>query len=207
MKTKLTISAIILLLGSYGFAQETMIEPNQKMLKEIQNEFRDFISEISMTPSGMGSEKSVTLPNEMETVDPLPNKDDTSIPDIYPVDGSPRITSPYGYRKNPFQKQREFHGGIDIGVASNTDVRSTADGKVSEVGYDRIGGRYLIIEHESGYRSYYGHLSSYQVKLWDSVQKGQVIAKSGESGKVTGPHLHYTVYSGEKTINPLSIIH
>jgi len=207
MKVILTIKATILLLGSYGFAQESLIETNQKMMEEIQNEFKEFLSEISMTPLGMGSEKPVPLPNEKEIVDPLHNKDNASIPDIYPVNGIPRITSLYGYRNNPFQKQREFHEGIDIAVVENTDVLNTASGIVAEVGYDRIAGRYIIIDHDNGYRSYYGHLSSYQVKLGDSIKKGQVIAKSGKSGKVTGPHLHYTVYAGEKTINPLSIIH
>lgn len=205
MKNEIATSLIILVFSSFAFAQESQFESHQKMILEIQREYRDFLTEIRIKPPEMGSDP---IPNELVFVADVNilRETDESIPDIYPVEGVPRITSPYGYRDNPVGKGREFHGGVDIGIPNDTDVKCTAKGIVTEVSYNITGGRYLVIDHENGYKSYYGHLSSYLVKLGDSVKKGQVIAKSGETGKVTGPHLHYAIYSGEKTINPLSII-
>ena len=124
---------------------------------------------------------------------------------IRPVDG--RITSDFGYRKAPTAGASTGHSGIDIGVPIGTPVKAVSDGKVIAArngmrGYGTgvfidhgvINGKHVISE--------YGHLSSYNVKIGDTVKKGQVFAKSGNTGISTGPHLHITIREDKKPVDP-----
>lgn len=102
-----------------------------------------------------------------------------------------RITSSIGSRKAPVEGASVDHKGIDIGVASKSDVLAVADGKVMFVGKTSKRGNYIVIYHEDlGLTSVYQHLSSSSVSVGDYVSKGDVIAKSGATGNVTGAHLH-----------------
>lgn len=116
---------------------------------------------------------------------------------------SGNITSEFGYRSDPFKiALSDFHSGIDIATALNSDVRSVADGEVVAAGYDDIGGNYIKILHENGFVSYYGHLSRIDVEIGEEVSVGQIIGLSGESGKVTGPHLHFGLYYENVPVDP-----
>lgn len=115
---------------------------------------------------------------------------------ILPVKGVE--TSSYGYREDPITKKKEFHAGIDIDAKENTDVLAAYDGKVKECGLDGQLGNYILIDHGEGIETKYGHLNKILVKKEDAVKKSQVIAKSGNTGKSTGPHLHFELlYMGE----------
>lgn len=107
--------------------------------------------------------------------------------------GQGYITSEYGFRKDPVTGQQAFHEGIDVGVWYGTPVVATAAGKVIYSGWKIGYGRVIIIEHAYGYQTRYGHNSKLVVKVGDRVERGTVIAYSGNSGKSTGPHLHYEV--------------
>lgn len=105
------------------------------------------------------------------------------------------MTQKYG--KTSFTRWYTFHNGIDYGVKSGTKVLAAADGKVVGIGNNGryAYGRWMAIDHGNGLVTMYGHLSSYSKKVGDKVKQGDTIAKSGNTGYSTGPHLHFTVFS------------
>ena len=108
------------------------------------------------------------------------------------VSGYKWITSSLGARTAPVAGASVNHKGVDIGIPSNSNVLATADGVVKFVGYNSARGNYVVVYHASlGLTSIYQHLSSYSVKVGQNVTKGQVIAKSGNTGNSSGPHLHF----------------
>jgi len=124
---------------------------------------------------------------------------------IWPVSGI--VTSPYGYRRSPFNESiREFHSGIDIRGGMGTPIRAAMSGRVSRVGYDSSLGNYVIINHHSGYRTLYGHMSVIRVRTGAYVTTGERIGDIGSTGLSTGPHLHFTVYKDGITVNPRSLM-
>ncbi|MDR0442521.1 MAG: M23 family metallopeptidase [Treponema sp.] len=123
---------------------------------------------------------------------------------IWPVSGL--ITSPYGYRRNPFGSNQQFHSGIDIRAATGTPIRAAMSGRVSNTGYDHIFGNYVVISHHSGYRTLYGHMSVIRVKTGAYVGTGERIGDAGSTGLSTGSHLHFTVYKNGVTVNPRSLM-
>ena len=123
---------------------------------------------------------------------------------IYPIRG--RLTSPFGYRQDPFTGIKSFHSGIDLAAPSGTPVKATLDGKVAETGTNRIFGNYVIITHERGYQSLYGHLQKIHAKRGQYVTQGTVIGLVGSTGRSTGPHLHLSVYKNGKMIDPFSVL-
>mgnify|MGYP003608512888 CR=1 FL=1 len=98
--------------------------------------------------------------------------------------------------------QIHFHKGLDIAVAFGSDVRAAAEGKVIFSGTKGGYGNCVIVSHGNGLATLYGHLSQLLVKENESVKVGQVIAKSGNSGRSTGPHLHYEVHKNNAPVNP-----
>ncbi len=117
------------------------------------------------------------------------------------------ITSEYGYRTDPFSGQRTFHTGIDMAAPEGNHVFSVHDGLVLLSEYDEVGGWYIVIEHAGQLQTYYGHLSKILVEKGNRVQAGQVIGLSGNSGKTTGPHLHFEVVDHGETVDPTAYIY
>ncbi|MDR1748966.1 MAG: M23 family metallopeptidase, partial [Spirochaetaceae bacterium] len=124
---------------------------------------------------------------------------------IYPL-VSWRLTSPYGYRPDPFTGVRSFHTGIDMAAPTGTSIKASLDGKVSVAGFSNVYGNYIIITHGSGYQTLYAHLISYSVRKGQTVLQGEVIGKVGNTGYSTGPHLHFTVYRNGRTVNPFDFL-
>ena len=116
------------------------------------------------------------------------------------------ISSYYGYRRDPFTGRRAFHSGIDIVGRYGAPVRATADGVVWRVGYTRGLGRYVKIKHKHGFMTVYGHLRKFVVKRGERVKKGDIIGYLGNTGRSTGPHLHYEVRRWGRSLNPLRFI-
>lgn len=107
-----------------------------------------------------------------------------------------------GYGKTGFAKssgfyKNGFHNGLDFGTPTGTDVMAAADGKVVAIGNNGryAYGRYIAIDHGNGIITMYGHLSAYKVSRGETIKQGEVIAKSGNTGNSTGPHVHFTVFS------------
>lgn len=113
-----------------------------------------------------------------------------------------QITSSFGYRTDPFGSANVFHSGTDIAVPINSEVYAVGSGTVIYAGYDDIGGNSIRISHGNGFESYYGHLSEICVSVGDEVAEGEIIGKSGESGKVTGAHLHLGLFYNDVPIDP-----
>lgn len=127
-----------------------------------------------------------------------------STPSIWPVDG--RITSDFGYRISPFGFRREFHDGLDIAAPYGTSIRAAADGMVVFVGYKNGYGNMVTISHGYGFETSYGHTSKILVKRGQKVKKGQIIAKVGNTGRSTGPHVHYIVRVNGVLKNPANYL-
>jgi murein DD-endopeptidase MepM/ murein hydrolase activator NlpD len=102
-----------------------------------------------------------------------------------------RLTSAYGMRVNPVTGNLRLHEGIDLAAPAGTEVYATANGTVTEVGYDSIYGNYVIIKHDGSWASLYGHLQKAAVTLRTNVKSGMLIGWVGSTGQSTGPHLHF----------------
>jgi len=120
--------------------------------------------------------------------------------------GSPldtlEISSNYGWRRSPFRAGWQMHAGTDYMAAWHDTVYATGNGVVQKCSWMGGYGRCIVIDHAWGYQSKYAHLYKYYVKSGDTVTKGQPIARAGNSGAVTGPHLHYEVRRNGVTANP-----
>lgn len=123
-----------------------------------------------------------------------------SLPLGKPAPGA--INSSYGPRMDPITHTAAFHSGIDIFGNVGDDVRATAEGKVLFAGDNGGYGNFILIEHGNHYTTGYGHLLKYRVKEGDHVKRGQVIGSIGDTGRSTGPHLHYEISVNSKTIDP-----
>ena len=121
-------------------------------------------------------------------------------PCIYPAFG--RLTSGYGWRINPVTRKRAFHHGLDIASEIGTPIYATADGVVAETGRLPLFGRFVTLKHKFSYKTKYAHLHKIIVKKGEHVERGQIIAFMGSSGRSTGPHLHYEVWKFGRNINP-----
>lgn len=122
-------------------------------------------------------------------------------PTIWPTD-SRKITSLFGVRKDPFTRKATYHSGLDIGGNKGDPVYAAADGVVtlSEKTYPH--GQNIMIDHGRGIKTRYLHLNKRNVEVGDKVTKGQVIAELGNTGRSTGPHLHYEVILNGTNVNP-----
>ena len=121
-------------------------------------------------------------------------------PSIWPVEG--RVGSSFGQREDPFNGEGAFHSGIDIDAPYGTPVRATADGEVSGAAMGAGYGREVVLNHGHDVVTVYGHLSAIAVLPGQHVTRGQVIGYVGQSGRATGPHLHYEVRVHNVPVNP-----
>jgi murein DD-endopeptidase MepM/ murein hydrolase activator NlpD len=122
------------------------------------------------------------------------------LPFAIPLYGGYRFTSPFGYRWG------RLHAGIDLAGPVGMTVHSPADGVVTDAGWENGYGNVIKIRHEFGVSTVYGHLSKIRVNVGQKVSRGQVIGDSGNTGRSTGPHLHYEIRIGGAPINPMTFI-
>ncbi|MED5371018.1 MAG: M23 family metallopeptidase [Myxococcota bacterium] len=120
----------------------------------------------------------------------------------WPVPDDTRISSPFGFRDHPVLAKRKFHNGVDLSVPVGTPVLAAQEGTVSVAGSDAINGNYVVINHQGGIRTSYCHLDSLAVERKQQVQRGELIGNSGNTGRSTGPHLHFVVRVGGKAVDP-----
>ena len=117
------------------------------------------------------------------------------------------ITSGFGVRENPFTGENtETHKGLDIKGATGNLVKSTASGKVLFAGRRGGYGNCIVIDHQNGFQTYYGHLSKILVKVGQDISVGEKIGKIGSTGRSTGPHLHYEIHKNGKPISPRAFL-
>lgn len=124
-------------------------------------------------------------------------------PAIHPInkeDG--KLSSRYGYRRDPFTRKFKFHDGDDFSAKTGTPVYATADGRVRISKYYSTFGNYIEIDHGNGYQTIFGHLSKRKVKAGEKVIRGQKIGEVGNTGRSTAPHLHYEIQHNKRSKNP-----
>lgn len=122
------------------------------------------------------------------------------VPSLWPVLGP--ITGSFGERQDPFTREGAFHPGVDIGAAYGSPVHATADGVVVYAGWEEGYGRLVVIDHGFGISTCYAHLSAFNTQVGSRVDRGDVIGYVGDSGRSTGPHLHYEVRINNTPVNP-----
>ncbi len=115
-------------------------------------------------------------------------------------------SSAYGYRKDPFTEVLQFHRGVDIAASAGSSVRAALDGKVTVVAEDPVLGRYIVIRHQIGFSTVYGHLQQALVRPGETVARGQRIGLVGSTGKATGPHLHFEVRKSGRPVNTTGLL-
>ena len=128
----------------------------------------------------------------------------SSTPSIWPAKGW--LSSGFGYRISPFTGLREFHKGFDISSREGTKVIATADGVVTFAGRNGLYGNMIKIDHGHGMMTRYGHLEKMLKKRGDAVKRGDVIGLMGNTGRSTGPHVHYEVFLNGLPVNPKKYI-
>jgi len=121
----------------------------------------------------------------------------------WPLPESVHVTSPFGMREHPVLGGLRMHAGVDLGAARGTPVRAAADGVVRRASSDDVNGSMLIVDHGRGVVTLYCHNDALLASDGDRVKKGQIIARSGSTGRSTGPHLHYQLDLAGEPVDPL----
>jgi murein DD-endopeptidase MepM/ murein hydrolase activator NlpD len=142
--------------------------------------------------------KSANLSRYSRRTSPLFQSD--MLPSIWPVDG--RLMSYFGRRSDPFSGEGAFHAGIDISVPTGTPVHATADGTIISAEWAGEYGRMVVIDHGNGVQTYYAHMSRLEAIAGQWVHRGEIIGRSGSSGRATGAHVHYEVRRAGTPVNP-----
>lgn len=181
--------------------QPTQYLPQQQPVKQ---EKTDTLSDATVN-------KIVDVINKTQQPRCSPSNSDISfgqkLPFGLPLTGSPRITSSFGGRIHPVTGKPSGHKGIDFSAVVGTNVFSPADGTVESVWTDSTCGNGLKISHANGYETLYCHLNKVLVKEGESVDAGCKVAETGNTGRTTGPHLHYAIKENGNFINPANWIY
>lgn len=127
-----------------------------------------------------------------------------STPSIWPAEGW--VTSDFGYRRSPFTDRREFHKGLDIAGPTGTPIYATAKGKVLSAGKDGAYGLTVAIDHGAGIVTLYAHMQRINIKSGQEVSRGELVGYIGNTGRTTGPHLHYEVRLNGIPVDPIRYI-
>lgn len=125
-------------------------------------------------------------------------------PSIWPAHGW--LTGAFGGRADPFTGERGFHQGLDISTNKGSPVFATADGRVDSASYTGDYGNLVVLRHDFGLSTRYGHLSKFNVKPGQTVHRGDVIGLVGSTGRSTGSHVHYEILANGKLLNPLQLL-
>lgn len=126
-----------------------------------------------------------------------------AIPPIIPDVAKYHLSSPFGFRVDPLLEGSRFHSGVDLAMKAGNPVYATGDGVVESVNFDFFGyGNSVVINHGFGYKTLYAHLSTVNVREGMEVKRGDCIAASGNSGRTSGPHLHYEVIFKDEKVDP-----
>ena len=170
------------------------LEPSDPIQREAYNLEEDIDRLLALTRLELISTESLVtiLEQNKEKIDRTPT--------ILPTHGY--VTSRYGYRTDPFTGKVKFHYGLDILAPIGTPIYAPAKGKVVSIRRRYGYGLTLKIDHGNGIITFYAHLHKTHVRVGDLVERGDLIAEVGNTGKSTGPHLHYEVWNRGRKANP-----
>ena len=177
-------------------------EPFNPMESDLSFQDQALIKSMTTGLSRLKTEASIQERSFQELVEYLADQKSllASTPSIRPVKGW--RTSSFGYRRSPFTGRREMHKGLDIATRTGTPIIAPADGLVTFTGREGGFGNIVAIDHGYGIVTRYGHCSTIDVKIGQKVKRGDIVAKVGNTGRSTGPHLHYEVIVNGVAVNP-----
>ena len=181
---------------------KTLLKKNSSVYnkKWKRQKLQDSLILVAQTKMLIHSQNSKNQLTQYEFVNEPRDKKYSKI--VMPLNRELSITSPYGTRMHPIFGASKFHNGIDL-AANYENVYSVLDGVVTETGWDnKGGGNYIKIKHFDRFETAYLHLSEIYYRVGEFVNAGFIIAKSGNSGNSTGPHLHFSVKEFGQNINP-----
>ena len=123
-----------------------------------------------------------------------------------PIDGA-KLSSTYGLRKHPILGYNKMHRGTDFSAPKGTPVYAAGNGVIEYAGRNGAYGKYIRIRHNSNYKTAYAHLNNFKKNIVNGVRvkQGEIIGYVGNTGRSTGPHLHYEVIYQNKQINPMTM--
>jgi len=124
---------------------------------------------------------------------------------VHPVK-NPIVSSSYGSRIDPFTGKLGYHKGLDYKIPSGTEVFSSEAGTVLSTGFSKDLGNFVLVNHENSFQTLYGHLTQSIVKAGDKIEKNSLIAYSGNTGRVTGSHLHFAIKKNNQFIDPSTVL-
>ena len=185
--------------GSYGL-------PTRSLTTSLANEAKSLADKLSNNLGHLTAQAKIQTISFQELDDFFKNQKSLLLatPSIWPTRGW--VTSNFGFRRSPFTGLRERHEGWDIGARSGSAIRSTADGVVTVAGREHGYGKMMEVDHGYGLVTRYGHNSKNLLKAGARVKRGQIIALVGNTGRSTGPHLHYEVLLNGVPMNPKNYI-
>jgi len=185
-----------------GGSEPTLLAPNSDMNEPVKDMVRslhrslDVLNEEIITGSQVKHKLFEYLEDQKVLL--------ASTPSIWPTKGW--LSSRFGYRISPFTERKEMHKGIDISTRLGTPIVAPADGIVIKTGWNGSFGRMISIRHGNGYVTKYAHLKKILVKKGQAVKRGTKLGLVGQTGRSTGPHLHYEVHLKGVPLNPLRYI-
>ena len=199
------------------------MEPLDNMFREAGMSPEDLLDSVRdgysgqggpLTPISMSTSGGVLTPEELRANAILGGLDRMNmyriaafkVPFAMPVKDSFRWTSSFGYRRDPKGAGNRMHEGTDMAGSYGTPIYATADGVITNAGWDSGYGRLVKIRHDFGIETRYAHLSQIRVEVGQRVSRGDQIGDMGNSGRSTGTHLHYEVRLGGKAVNPMTFI-
>lgn len=198
--------SVLFVLTASAFTTQAV---NPSVLPEMEPAVQEKIPEENVAVSVPVSEPIPTTPPIMpEQETESETQPQPEVPAyIFPLeDANAEVTNPYGWQAHPVTKQKSLHSGVDLAADYGTNVLAVADGTVLDCSYDAAFGYILTLEHGNGVQTQYAHLSEFLVEFGDVVRQGQIIAKTGDSGWTTGPHLHLGVLINGETADPLEAL-
>ena len=180
----------------------TLVKENTKISKLLPK-FESSISTLEMDIDVLTRKVKLTLSSYEDVYDKVLENAERlkSVPTIYPVDGG-FLNAGYGYRIDPLDGVNRFHYGQDITVNIGSPIFAPADGVVKVARFAGGFGKAIKIDHGFGYSTFYAHLSKFNVATGKKVKRGDIIAYSGNTGRSTGPHVHYEVHYYDKPQDP-----
>lgn len=198
------IGMILYLNYSVNEVEEKLAEKKSEL-----SQISDSLSEIE-TLIGISPPDDMTL-QERVSIAKLGSEHIATLMQFIPS-GSPieynGINSNFGYRVDPVSNRREFHLGLDLKAKMNVPVYATADGIVEVAKFDGKSGygNLVVLQHNYGFKTYYGHLSKITIQAGKFLKKGDLVGYSGNTGLVSGPHLHYEVRFIQRVLDPVEFV-
>lgn len=199
-------------IGYYESGSKTLLDNNKKLVEKIEILQKDYPKkeQISVSKDKVSYSNEVAKRIEREknaavkTYATITKERLWDKPFIKPLDSA--ITSPYGSARVFNGKVKSYHGGTDLRASVGTPIQASNDGRVALVQDRYLSGKSIYIDHGFGVYSVYFHLSEFDVKEGQMVKRGQVIAKSGDTGRVSGAHLHFGIVINGTNIDALDFI-